>query len=86
MSDDELTLIRIDDTPMTRCERPYLYVYATGERRDGMRFAVGLCLPRVPADGSHALFRTAADANTYANVKAAQLDALVVVLPSANVA
>lgn len=64
----------------------YLYIYATGEREDGIRFAVGSHVDGIPGvEGARALFAHAKDAHMFAYAYQDATGAMVHVLPSAEI-
>lgn len=62
-----------------------LYVYGTGDRADGMTFAVGAVLADGPSNGSLALFQHVTHAHLFARTMGEELSVPVSILPSAEI-
>lgn len=61
----------------------HVYVYQTGERPDGMDYALGVVYAGRPVDGMYALFRDRDAAAISAEALAKHHDAQLMLLPSA---
>jgi hypothetical protein len=71
-------------TPTPARARTSLYIYGTGERPDGYRFAVGETFEDTKPNGALALFQRATDAYVFAYAEQARTGGAVHVLPSAE--
>lgn len=63
----------------------YVYVYGTGDRPDGYRFAVGSMWDGGSDHGSRALFVDAADAHLFVYALQERTGCMVHILPSAEI-